>query len=205
MKLHRDLAISQKSTWFMAHRLRETFTEADIQFDGPVEVDETYMGGKRRNMHLSKRKQFDGRGASGKTPVVGMKDRETNQVSAKVTDEVNSNNLQQFVVERVHGDTMVYTDDAAAYKAFPHHESVKHSVGEYVREQAHTNGIESFWAMLKRAHTGTFHRLGRKHLQRYVNEFAGRHNLRPHDTIDQMREIVAGMVGKRLMMKQLTS
>ena len=204
MKLHRDLKISQKSAWFMAHRLREAFTEEDFQFDGPVEVDETYMGGKRRNMHSSKRKEQEGRGPIGKTPVVGMKDRDTNQVSAKVVDQVTGDNLQGFVVERVYQGTMVYTDDAAAYKAFPHHESVKHSVGEYVRDQAHTKGIESFWSVLKRAHTGTFHRLSRKHLQRYVNEFAGRHNLRPHDTIDQMRAIVAEMVGKRLMVKHLT-
>ena len=203
MKLHRDLKITQKSAWFMAHRLRELFTEAELQFDGPVEVDETYMGGKRKNMHAHKRQECEGRGPIGKTPVVGMKDRDTNQVSAKVMDEVTGANLQGFVVDRVHRDTMVYTDDAAAYRAFPHHESVKHSVGEYVRDQAHTNGIESFWAVLKRAHTGTFHQLSRKHLQRYVNEFAGRHNLRRENTIDQMREIAAAMIGRRLMMKNL--
>ena len=203
MKLHRDLKISQPAAWFMAHRLREVFSETGFQFDGPVEVDETYMGGKRRNMHASKRKELEGRGSVGKTPVVGMKDRDTNQVSAKVMDTVTGEDLQGFVVERVHDGTMVYTDDAAAYKAFPHHEAVKHSVGEYVREQAHTNGIESFWSVLKRAHTGTFHRLSRKHLQRYVNEFAGRHNLRPLDTIDQMHAIVAAMAGKRLMKSQL--
>lgn len=204
MKLHRDLKISQKSAWFMAHRLRETFTETDIQFDGPVELDETYMGGKRRNMHKAKRQECTGRGPHEKTPVVGMKDRETNQVSAKVMDYVTGENLQGFVSERVHNETMVYTDDAAAYRAFPNHESVKHSVGEYVRNQAHTNGIESFWAVLKRAHTGTFHHFSRKHLQRYLNEFCGRHNLRPQDTIAQMRSIVAAMVGKRLMMTHLT-
>ena len=74
---------------------------------------------------------------------------------------------------------------------------MRHSVGEYVRGEIHTNGIESFWYMLKRAHKGTFHRLSPKHLQRYVNEFAGRHNIRDRDTIDQMHSIVAGLVGKR--------
>ena len=83
------------------------------------------------------------------------------------------------------------------------HETVKHSVGEYVRDQAHTNGIESFWSMLKRAHTGTFHRLSAKHLQRYVNEFSGRHGVRERDTADQMQDVVAGLTGKRLMYRDL--
>ena len=151
-----------------------------------------------------KRQERTGRGPHEKTPVVGMKNRETNDVSAKVVDQVTGDDLQGFVADRVHQDTMVYTDDAAAYRTFPNHEYVKHSVGENVRDQARTNGIESFWSVLKRAHTGTFHRLSRKRLQSYVNEFAGRHNLRPEDTIAQMRSIVAAVVGKRLMMTHLT-
>ena len=82
---------------------------------------------------------------------------------------------------------------------------MKHSVGEYVRDQAHTNGMESFWSMLKRAHKGTFHKISPKHLQRYVNEFAGRHNIRDKDTIDQMYSVVAGMVGRRLMYRDLVA
>ena len=98
----------------------------------------------------------------------------------------------------------VYTDDATAYRGMAHeHESVRHSVGEYVRDQIHTNGIESFWSMLKRAHKGVYHKISPKHLQRYVNEFAGRHNSREKDTIDRMQSMVAGMVGKRLMYRNL--
>ena len=98
----------------------------------------------------------------------------------------------------------VYTDDATAYKGMPfEHKSVKHSVGEYVAGMAHTNGIESFWSMLKRAHKGVYHKISPKHLQRYVDEFSGRHGLREADTIDQMQSIVAGMVGKRLMYREL--
>ena len=93
----------------------------------------------------------------------------------------------------------VYTDDAAAYKGMPfEHKSVRHSVGEYVRDMAQTNGIESFWSMLKRAHKGVYHKMSAKHLQRYVNEFAGRHGVRERGTLDQMQSVVAGMVGKRL-------
>ena len=93
-----------------------------------------------------------------------------------------------------------------AIKDIPYdHESVNHSVGEYVRDQAHTNGVESFWSMLKRGYDGTFHNISEKHLDRYVNEFAGRHNIREKDTIEQMKEVVRGMIGKKLEYKELTS
>ena len=97
----------------------------------------------------------------------------------------------------------VYTDDAAAYNGLENHETVKHSVSEYVSGMAHTNGIESFWSMLKRGYHGVYHKMSEKHLQRYVNEFCGRHNMRELDTIDQMRHVVARMVGKRLMYREL--
>ena len=101
---------------------------------------------------------------------------------------------------------MVYTDDAAAYKGMPfEHATVRHSVGEYVDGMAHTNGIESFWSMLKRAHKGVYHKISPKHLQRYVDEFAGRHGIREQDTITQMQNVVAGMVGKRLMYRELVA
>lgn len=98
---------------------------------------------------------------------------------------------------------MVYTDEHRAYEGLPNHESVKHSVSEYVRDQAHTNGLESFWSLLKRGYHGTHHHMSPKHLSRYVNEFAGRHNNRPKDTINQMRSIVQGMDGKRLPYQDL--
>ena len=99
-----------------------------------------------------------------------------------------------------------YTDQATAYKGMPFdHEAVNHSVSEYVRDQAHTNGIESFWATLKRGYHGTFHHISPKHLHRYVNEFATRHNMRPKDTEAMMADTVARMVGKRLMYRDLIS
>ena len=100
MKLHRDLGITQKSAWHLAHRIRETFLEPSTDlFEGPVEVDETYMGGKRRNMPKSKRKELTGRGAVGKTAVVGMKDRDTNEVKAKVVQSTDAPTLTGFVEE----------------------------------------------------------------------------------------------------------
>ncbi len=206
MKLHRDLEITQKSAWFMLHRIRKAFEMMDSlpPLSGPVEVDETYIGGKRKNMSLSKRRKLKGRGSVGKAAVVGILDRSTNQVRVQPVENTDKETLQGIIVENVEPGATVYTDDARAYCGLPFpHESVKHSAGEYVREMAHTNGIESFWAVLKRAHMGTYHQFSFKHLLRYANEFAGRHNVRNADTLDQMHDVVAGLVGKRLMYRDL--
>ena len=162
------------------------------------------MGGRERNKHKGKKLKA-GRGTVGKTAVVGAKDRKTNRVRAKVTKKTDAKTLQKFVADTAAKGATVYTDDAAAYKGMPfEHESVRHSVGEYVDGMAHTNGIESFWSMLKRAHKGVYHKMSAKHLQRYVNKFAGRHGIRERGTLDQMQSVVAGMVGKRLMYRELT-
>ena len=206
MKLHRDVGVSQPTAWFMLHRIREAWNRPgdDTPMNGPVEVDETYMGGRRRNMSNAKRKELTGRGPVGKDAVVGAKDRASNQVRAQVVSSTDAETLQGFVRENVDSEAVVYTDDAPAYNGVARkHESVKHSVGEYVRQQAHTNGIESFWAVLKRAHQGTFHKLSPKHLNRYVREFAGKHNLRHLDTRDQMAMVAAALVGKRLLHRDL--
>lgn len=205
MKLHRDLEITQKSAWHLAHRIRDTWTDEDTKaFGGPVEADETYMGGKRRNMSRARRKELSGRGAAGKVAVAGLKDRETNQVVAKVVENTDSATLQGFVTRHTREGAQVYTDDASAYKGINRpHETVRHSVGEYVRQQAHTNGLESFWAPMKRGFNGVYHKMSPKHMQRYVNEFSGRHNARNADTGDQMSGIVAGMVGRRLRYRDL--
>ena len=206
MKLHRDLGVTQKTAWFMLHRIREAFAGIEPIFDGPVEVDETYVGGKRANMSNAKRKELKGtgRGAVGKTAVVGMKDRATNQVTARVIERTDKKTLQGFVDEHAAPDATLYTDDASAYKGSGRpHETVRHSIAEYVRGAVHTNGVESFWSMLKRAHKGVYHKLSAKHLQRYVSQFAGRQNVRELDTLAQMQYVVMGMVGRRLMYRDL--
>ena len=209
MKLHRDLKISQPAAWFMLHRIREAWGgEGEGPFDGPVEVDETYFGGKRRNMSNAQRKELAkegvGRGAVGKVAVVGAKCRTSNKVRAEVVEATDKETLQGFVTETAAPGATVYTDDASAYQGIPFdHETVKHSVSEYVNGMAHTNGAESFWSMLKRAHKGTFHKISPKHLNRYVQEFAGKHNVRQSGTLAQMRDTVARLVGRRLLYSDL--
>ena len=157
-------------------------------------------------MSNAKRKELagTGRGAVGKVTVVGVKDRETKQVRAKVVETTDKPTLQGFVMDHTAPAATVYTDDASAYDGLPfEHETVRHSVSEYVKGMAHTNGVESFWSMLKRAHKGTFHKMSPKHLDRYVNEFAGKHNIRESDTRDQMGAVVQGMDGQRLRYRDL--
>ena len=209
MKLHRELGISQKSAWFLLHRLRHAAEMGTGLFEGPVEADEAYMGGKRSNMSNRRRralrddKQYGGK--TTKTAVAGIKDRATRHVRAKVVRRTDLVTLQGFVKENTAPGASVYTDEAPMYKGLPFdHDSVKHSVSEYVRGQVHTNGMESFWSLLKRGYVGIYHKMSPKHLDRYVQEFAGRQNQRDHDTIDQMGALVVGMGNKRLTYDQLT-
>ena len=154
-------------------------------------------------MSNQKRKPLTGRGPVGKTAVVGLKDRQTNEVRAQVVEDTTAKTLQGYVLDNTQLGTTVYTDDARPYSSLKNPETVRHSALEFVRGPVHTNGVESFWSMLKRAHTGTFHKISTEHLHRYIGEFAGRHNMRNKDTLDQMAHVIGRMNGKRLRYKDL--
>ena len=201
MRLHRDLNITQKTAWFMAQRLREAWSDVESGMAGPVEVDETSVGGKEKSKHAKKklRGRPRGRGQDG-----GRRDQGPRHGDRQRKGRQDAETLQGFVMDSAAKDATVYTDDHAAYRGIPFdHETVNHSVGEYVNEMAHTQGIESFWATLKRGYHGTFHHISPKHLHRYVNEFATRHNMRRQDTEVMMSETAARMIGKRLTYKGL--
>ncbi|MYH50749.1 MAG: IS1595 family transposase [Gammaproteobacteria bacterium] len=207
MKLHRDLGISQKAAWHLAHRLRQAWDDYGEQLVGPVEVDETYVGGLEKNKHEDTRRHVKGRIAE-KLAVVGLKDRETGQVRARFIPDTRGDTLRAFVREHARRGSQVYSDGHGAYLGLAgeyRHRAVQHSVGTYVIADTHTNGIESFWSMLKRGYVGTYHKMSGKHLQRYVDEFTGRHNARELDTLEQMRRVVRGLVGKRLQYQELTA
>ena len=145
MKLHREFNITQKSAWHLAHRIRKSFESEESQFSGFVEVDENYIGGTAGNKHEDKKLKA-GRGAVGKTAVVGAKNRKANKISAKVINDTKRKTLHEFIQDNVEKGSIVCTDDFKSYLKMKgyEHKTVKHSTGEYVDKMAHINGMESF-------------------------------------------------------------
>ena len=178
-RLARELGITHKSAWHVLHRIRETWNAEFNRFARPVDADETYIGGKVADM--------------------GVKGTATNLVWVQPVERTDGATMSGLVSERTMPDAKVYTDEAVWFNRIPRdRESVNHRIKEFVRGKAHTNGIEAFWAMLKRGHYGVFHHFSAKHTHRYVNEFVGRHNTRALDTIEQMAVAVLTGIGKRL-------
>ena len=210
IELHRDLKVTQSTAWFILHRIREAWMPnlggggEGAPCDGPTEVDEECMGGKRKNRSRAKQATLEGRGAVGKTAIVGMKGRTARQVRAKVVESADMPALQGFVVGNTAAHATAYSDEASACTGLPmDHGTIGHSVSEYVRGQAHANGIESFRAMPARAHEGTFHKMSPKHPNRCVQEFAGKKSFRESDTLERMNAAVPGLMGRALPCRRL--
>ncbi|HVZ84383.1 MAG TPA: IS1595 family transposase [Terracidiphilus sp.] len=217
-ELHRAIGVTQKSAWFMLHRIRVAM-EATGDFKlggsegGPVEVDETFVGPLPQKMHRDKREaRYKAINARPKVPVMGMLDRELRQVRAKVVPNVRRETLQNEILNQIEKGSKVYTDSAPAYDMLKAqefiHEAVNH-VEEYVRGNVHTQGIENFWSLLKRGLRGTYVAVEPFHLDAYVTEQVFRYNNRttkdnPLDDADRFMLAVSLMVGKRLTYAELT-
>jgi transposase-like protein len=190
----------------MCHRIREAKTQAPIQrkLKGIVEADETYIGGKEKNKHKSKRTGIRGRGATGKTPVFALVER-TGELRAWKVKNVTGKTLKIAIRDNVDKGAVVMTDGFKSYrglnKEFADHQVVEHGHGEYRRGLAHVNTLEGWFALLKRGVVGTFHHVSAKHLPRYINEFAFRYNRRKLTDADRTFDIIKGAFGKRLIYK----
>ena len=205
-QLHRDLGISYKAAWHLSHRIREAYGTDPERCQGPAEVDETYVGGLEKNKHAD-RKLRAGRGAVGKTPTAGLRDRPSRSVHVAVVPDNRQATLQTFVRGRLVPGARLYTDEAAADRGLDEyrHASIHHGDGEYGRGPVHTNGIESFGALFKRGFRGTYHSMSPKHRHRYAREFEGRHNHKADGDLEPMACLVQGMEGRRLTYWELTT
>lgn len=182
LQLARHIQVTQKTAWFMLHRIREMIKNKSLHMlRGTVEVDETFVGGKNKNRHYNKRKKnIQGRSWVDKTPVLGMLQRGGKVISMSVPD-VTINTLCSKVIEHVQAGNILMTDEWSSYKPLENiydHRKVEHGRGQYVNGNTHTNTIEGYWSHVKRTIFGTYHLVSRKHMDRYCGEFDFRYNYR---------------------------
>ena len=207
IQLSVELGISQPAAWFLQHRLREAMDIKAEKLSGVVEIDEVYLGGIEKNKH-AKRKRRKGRGTADKQSVLGMRERGGRTVAHPVPNTTRKV-FEEAVSSAVEEGSVIYSDELPSYDNLQgayQHEFVKHSRGEYVRDDVSTNSIESVWAVLKRGYKGVYHHWNPKNAHRYVNKFVLRMNEgNVHNpTMVRLRHIIRNAVGKRLTYKELT-
>lgn len=212
-ELHRALGITQKSAWFMLHRIRLAMQNGSIEkFSGQVEADETFIGGKSKNMHKDKRKEkIKGRGATGKAVVMGLLERSQSEKASKVKTKHIKNTkrvtLHREIAQRVEHGSEVFTDALPSYEHLNSryiHQAIDHAVA-YAVGNVHTNGLENFWSLSKRSIRGTYVHVNAEHLFRYLDEQAFRFNERKGQDDDRFIEVLSSVKGRRLTYKELIS
>ena len=206
-EIHRALGITQKTAWFLDHRIRLALTSGSFEkLTGEVEADETFIGGKARNMHLGKRqRRITGTGGKDKTAVMGIMER-GGKVRTVVIANRKKKALQAEVKKHVEAGSALYTDALLSYEGLAGdyaHQVVDHAV-QYVDGRVHTNGLENFWSLLKRGIAGTYVSVEPFHLFRYLDEQAYRYNNRKMTDAERFSIAVTGIIGKRLTFDQLT-
>jgi hypothetical protein len=213
-EIARDLGVTQKSAWFMLHRLRLAIqTKSFEKIGGSVEIDETYIGGKARNMHADKRKRLNvkrGRSIAGKVAVMGLLERHGKDghstIRTEVLDSLRKHTVQGHVRNHVEAGSVLNTDAYESYKGLGgeyQHYVIDHAE-KYVDGQVHTNGAENFWSLLKRSIKGTYVSVEPFHLFRYLDEQAYRFNNRKASDGYRFLQAMASVFGKRLTFRALT-
>lgn len=208
-ELARALHVTQKSAWFMLHRIRLAMQTKSFRIAGPSEADEAFIGGKRMFMHAHRKQEIKWGGTEGKTAVLGLLERgdgaKHSRVMAQVVSKVRKHVLQGEIAKHIAPGSPLYTDALSSYKGLEEryrHEVIDHAIA-YVRGKVHTNGLENFWSLLKRTIKGTYISIDPFHVQAYVDEQVHRFNNRKCKDAGRFVSVVAGIIGKRLTYRDL--